>query len=548
MEEGAKMSKLTFTNLSMKNFATFENQTIDFANGFNGITGETGSGKSLILDAFQLLLGHRADKKLVRKGTEFSVIEGTFKIEDVSAKGFFDELGFPVDSESNNEVIVKRIIYATGKSKCFLNHLQCPLHVISHFSRKYIDLVGQFENQKLTTSDYQLKLVDIASDSMSYRDDYKSTYTEYRSLCATLQALEIDKGNLLQREDYLKYQVAEFEKLELNQEVELELIKEKNDILNHEENIKHMEQLKSLVSDGDNNILSLLNTASRLMNSNVGVVSEKDQECLENALTLVEDFSFAISTEESHENREERLDEILTELDLYQTLKRKYKTDTIGLISTYEKFRKELEDIENIDEKILTIKNNIVTNEKLLHDKATKLHGRRKKSSLLLSKQITEGLKSLNMKGATFKVDITNAQEYNENGLTQVSFIAETNPGEGYFKITDIASGGELSRILLTLRNIISGGDSISIFFFDEIDTGIGGETANLIANKLKDLSKLNQVLAITHLAQIAKLADELIHVDKKSLSTNKEVRTISFVSSPNKEEREVIIRQLAGI
>lgn len=542
------MSKLTFINLSMKNFATFENQTIQFSNGFNGITGETGSGKSLILDAFQLLLGHRADKKLVRKGTDFSVIEGIFKIEDPTAKLFFDELGFPIDSDNHSEVVVKRIVYATGKSKCFLNHLQCPLHVISHFSRKYIDLVGQFENQKLTTSDYQLKLIDIASDSMKQRDDYKATYSEYKNLCMTLESLNIDKSNILQREDYLKYQVGEFEKLEPNEKTELELIKEKDDILNREENIKHVEQLKSIVSDGETNVLSLLNTASKIMNTKSGVVNEKEQERFENALTILEDFSFSISSDDSHEDSKERLEEVLTELDLYQTLKRKYKTDTAGLIGTYESFKNELEDIENIDGKISNTKAKIEKLEKSLHDKAIKLHKRRERSSLVLSKKITEGIKGLNMRGATFKVDITKAQEYSESGLTNVTFIAETNPGEGYFKITDIASGGELSRILLTLRNIISGGDSISIFFFDEIDTGIGGETANLIANKLKELSKQSQVLAITHLAQIAKLADELIHVDKKSLSTNQEVRTISFVSSPNKQEREVIIRQLAGL
>jgi len=539
------MSRLIFKSLSMKNFATFENQIIDFDNGFNGITGETGSGKSLILDAFQLLLGQRADKKLVRKGTDFSVVEGTFATTHKSVHLFFDELGFPLDE--NNEVVIKRIIYTNGKSKCFLNHLQCPLSIINRFSRKYIDLVGQFENQKLTSPEYQLKLIDLAGKGSQNIEKYCEEFSRYKTLKQELDSKTINRDEKKRKEDYIVFQIAEFEKLTPSLNREQELIKLKSEILSRQENIHKLDDLMNLISEGSDNLLSRLHHASKIIDNSGHFIEQKQRDVFNDAVSLIEDFSYSISSVDIKEN-ENNIEEVLEELDLYQSLKRKFQVSTEELESIYQEFLNELNSLQNIDNEITKIQKEIDVSEKILFNLADLIHKARVLTVSKLDQKITKELKTLNMAGATFKISIEKAQELGPFGLSIVSFTAETNPGEGFYKINDIASGGELSRILLTLRNIISQGDTISIFFFDEIDTGIGGETANLIGKKLKELSTANQVLVITHLAQIAKVADQLIHVDKKSLKTDDKIRTISYISSPNKSQREEILNQLAGL
>jgi len=539
-------SSLYLKNLNLRNFATFENQDIDFHKSFNGIIGETGSGKSLILDAFQLLLGSRADKKLVRKGTECAVIEGTFEANGDFVRNFFDQIGHPSEDDF---IVVKRIIYTTGKSKTFLNHLSCPLSTLTKFSKTFVDLVGQFENQKLTNPDYQLKLVDQFSGLDKKLNNYRQDYNRYLTVN---EQIEITKGLLSdkgQKEDYLRFQLNELSKLELTKDEESQLIKGKETILNRDDLNRDLVGATDIVSDSDGCIIEQISRLEKIVNrTESNVFNEELIQNISEAKTLFEDISFGLSKIDLTLEDNVDLDEILEKLDCYQRLKRKFNVDTDGLITLKEKFETQLSHLNSLENSLLALVKQAEELENLLYEQATLIHDKRLSSSKILNKKISNNLRELNMEGATFLVEANKVSALNKNGITAVSFKSETNKGEGFYSIRDIASGGELSRILLCLRQVVASEDTINIFFFDEIDTGIGGETAIKIGRALREVSKKGQVLAITHLPQIAKEVDEIIYVDKRRTGQKGDERTISFVESKKGKDREAVIKLLAGI
>lgn len=531
--------------LTLKNFATFENQEISFNPSFNGIVGETGSGKSLVLDAFQLLLGARSDKKLVRKNSECAIVEGVFNVSDNNIKTYFNEEGFPLE---DGEVVIKRIIYSNGKSKAFINHLSCPIAALNKFSKTFVDLVGQFENQKLGSRDYQLYLVDQFAKNENSLENYQTLWNEYSEYKREYESLIIQVKEKEQREDYLKFQLQELNELDPSVEREKVLIESKSKALNKEENSKVLLQIQDLISEGDQNILVQLKLIDKVSNNSKGLIGEELREKLLTATSLIEDLSYDLSRIDLEGEEDEELDLIIDELDLYQKLKRKFNVETDELIQIKVTFENELNALQKLDSELKNCTQKIDQLESDLYQIASKLHENRVLKARTLEELITDGLSALNMKGATFKIQIQKSQILGSRGLTDVSFTAETNPGEGFYSIKDIASGGELSRILLCLRQIVASEDSISIFFFDEIDTGIGGDTAQKVAAALKKVSEKSQVLAITHLPQIAKVVDEIIYVDKKSFETEENIRTISFVENKKGKDREEVIQQLAGL
>lgn len=537
---------LYLKSITLRNFATFENQEISFHHGFNGIVGETGSGKSLILDAFQLLLGARSDKKLVRRDADCAIIEGTFHVTNEEIQNYFDDLGFP--SEETGTVVIKRIIYNNGKSKSFLNHMSCPASSLVNFSKKFVDLVGQFENQKLGSSDYQLYLLDQYSNASKELKTYQDLYKSYKESEDELSHFEIKLGERKQREDYVRFQLSELQDLEPSVEREEDLVKLKNRLLNKESLQQELEELKAMSSEGEYNVLSTLKTISKAVHKNASLFDSKTNDLIDNITSLFEDFSYQISMKDFDEDEEMNLEDVLEELDRYQKLKRKFNVDTSSLGELFRGFQQELEELSEIDTKMKQLRQIQAKREEKLYILAKDIHKKREGAAKKLGTQITKGLSDLNMKGATFKISINLLEALSATGLSKVRFLAETNPGEGFHKIRDIASGGELSRILLTLRQIVASEDSISIFFFDEIDTGIGGETALKIAEALRKVSEKGQVLAITHLAQIAKAVDEIIFVDKKSYGKDDSVRTVSFVENKSGADRQEVINILAGL
>ncbi len=515
-------------NLIIQNFATFKNQSITFKPGFNAIIGETGSGKSLVLDALQLILGSRADKKIVRRETDFSLIEATFFCEDKKVLSYLEAEGFPVEG---HEIIIKRLIYKNGTTKTYINHLNCTVTFLASFARRYIDLVGQFENQKLLSESYQLQLLDHYARQQEAVSKFQAelkTYKQYKR-----EQEELIKSHSLreQRLDYLNFQLQEIEQLNPSSQDEEDLLKKKNIMLNLERTQKLCFQAKACLDGDENNsgIMGQLKFLTHLVNKNPDLFQEQV-----GLLAEVDDRLNILQTEIKNKlNMEvdpQELEVVLDRLDLYQKLKRKFGGTVETILQIQVDFLKEKNQLESQDVSLNELEEKISSSYHLLLKQAETIHAARVKSAKDLASELTKKVRHLKMNGATLKLEVEKLDEITEHGITRSYFIAETNPGEGYFKIKDIASGGELSRILLSLRQILSSHDSISIFLFDEIDTGIGGETGTAIGRALAEVALHGQVIAITHLPQIAQFAELLVLINKDIHNEDKNARTESVV------------------
>lgn len=536
---------LNFSKLNLKNFATFDDQEIHFDSNFNAIVGETGSGKSLILDALQLILGHRADKKLIRKDCDFAIVEAILKCNDPNISKYFIDSGYPFD---DSEIVIKRILYKTGKTKSYLNHQSCSLSTLTDFSKNFIDLVGQFENQKLLSDDYQLKLLDNYSTNNTLTGEYKKTYDSYLQAKRELEEAERKNSEYSQKMDYLNFQIKELEQLSPKTEREFELLEKKRLLQNLEENRDSVAHLNQLF-DGTHSsvgVLDLLNKIDHLINDKL--LDEESLNSFQVAKENIADLNYKINSSLDIDFNEGEFEEVLSELDRYQKLKRKFNVDTEGLITIYKNFLQEKDEIQNTSDTVQVYKGRINNLFDSCKDIAKKIHDRRVINSKTLAKKLSLEIQNLRMLGATIKIQLTENETLTKSGISNIEFLAETNPGEGFYKIKDIASGGELSRILLALRTVLSTRDSISIFLFDEIDSGIGGETALTVGKALSQVANSSQVIAITHLPQIANFSQKLIMVSKDVINKNSEERTISVIKEISGKQLKEQVQHMGAL
>lgn len=511
-------------NLIIQNFATFKNQNIQFRTGLNSIIGETGSGKSLVLDALQLILGGRADKKVVRRDTEYALIEASFHCEDSTILNFLEAEGFPMEG---TELVIKRLIYKSGITKNYINHLSCTVGFLSQFSRRFIDMVGQFENQKLLSETYQLQLLDLFAKNSAEVEAYQKVLKEYKSLKKEYEELIQSQSSREQRLDYLNFQLQEIEKLNPSSQDEENLLKKKTFLANFEKTQKLCFHVKEILEGDDTQrgIISQLSLLSHIFAKNLDLFSEQS-EIISAIDDHIQSLESQIGEKVDQEYDLEELDDVLARLDDYQRLKKKFGGSVEAILTAQVDFMKEKAQLDELDLSLNGLDKRIAQIEKDLLILASKLHETRTREARKFSREITDKVRLLKMNGASIQIIVEKLESFNDSGISRAYFNAETNPGEGYFKIKDIASGGELSRILLALRQILSTHDSISIFLFDEIDTGIGGETAISIGKALLEVAFQGQVIAITHLPQIAQFSDSLILVNKDS----KEERTESYI------------------
>ncbi len=526
------MSFLFLRQLTITNLVTFQHEVITFHPRFNAIVGETGSGKSIILEALQLVLGARAEKKMIRKNADCAMIEAIFSAKGSDIQKFFEDLGI---AYNDDELIIKRLIYNNEKSKSFINYQSVPLQSILQFSRRYIDLVGQFENQKLLSSEYQLTLLDIYGKTQSSLMNYQ---THYQSLLANghnIETLRQQKQEIGRREDYIKYQIAQIQQLSPSIEEETELLLRKKSILELQEQSEILQKLQQIFSDDNESLIPSLKKAIKLLEHlsmpNFQLLQEKSYL----ALATIEEISYQIDSATKSPNHSEQTDRelelIIDKLDRYQTLKRKLGGQTGDILHMLAGFQQELELFETIDQQLLQLQKQSQKLTEHAQHMAETLHLQRQDAAVDLSIKLTQTIRKLKMDGATINFALEKNTQLTSRGITKLFFFAETNPGEGSYEVKSIASGGELSRILLALRKVIASNDSISVFLFDEIDAGIGGETAFTIGKALQEVALHSQVIAITHLPQMMKFADQLLSVDKAQIpDSSGQMRTISKV------------------
>ncbi|MBT5470422.1 MAG: DNA repair protein RecN [Nitrospina sp.] len=543
--------------IRIQNFAIIENLVVNFERGLNVLTGETGAGKSIIIDALNLLLGGRADTDSIRTGETTALVEGIFQIANEDILTMAREIGVEADE---GEFHIKRQISNSGKNRCFLNDSQITVSTLAKIGNRLVDLHGQHDHQTLLHPEIHVDLLDLFGKSKPNRDEFSKKFQEYQNLVKTLQSLNTDEQERLQREEFLGFQISEIDAANLSKEEEEELKAEKNK-LRHSEKIRSaLQQSQSLLSEQSGSILESLRQVLKELEPLLDV--DKDLaspfERSQSAFYELEEVEDALRSHDRTLNFDPaRLEEIEDRLAEINGLKRKYGNDVAEILSKRDKFASELEQLAGNEESMKQLAADIVNKEKIVSKLAVELADKREAGAKSLKLGVEKELKELHMNGVRFGVDFSYSPdpkgfvEYRKEklkptsiGLGSLEFLFSPNPGEELRPLAKIASGGELSRIMLALKSILNKQDTVPVMIFDEVDTGIGGRVAEKVGDKLKKVAKTKQVFCITHLPQIAGMASTHYRVEKQvqGKRTRSGIRQLEF------EERvEELARMSSG-
>ena len=482
------------TNLHIKNIGIIDEINVALNDGFNVLTGETGAGKSLLIDSLNIIAGGRFSKDMIRNGKEYSLVEACIYLPGNKA------------SEDGN-IIVSREVYINGRNLCKINGRMVTVNQLREFMRDIIDIHGQSDNQKLMNPQNHIEYVDDFSGDkiIDLKNKYHELYNKYLEIKNELNRNYGDDKQKQLKLDLLYYQLNEINNANLKVGEDEELVKKQKIYQNSEKIVTNLSKANDLF---ENKILNSLDTVINSLNK-VATYDDKYNSLIERingAYYDIQDVSYTISEDFLNNDYNDKEAEIVQDrLDLIFNLKRKYG-NTISEILEYKlKLEKEINDIENLDEYIIKLKKQLKTIKEEMHEKCIELNKIRKNSALELEEKITKELKELEMFNAEFKINVEFEEEnYNKNGLNNIEFMISTNIGEEYKPLVKIASGGELSRIMLAIKTVFSDVDNTPIMIFDEIDTGISGVAASSVSEKMRTISLKHQVICVTHLAVIA--------------------------------------------
>ncbi len=501
--------------LFIKNIAVIENLNIDFKAGMSALTGETGAGKSIIIDSINMILGNKADKSLIRYGEEKASVQAIFDVD----KGVEAELSEQGIECEEGELIISRTLSSEGKSVCRINGLVVPLSLLREISSYLINIQGQHDNQALLTSQKHILFLDAYAGTEDVFLEYKNLYTSLRDAEHRISELFMDDEERLRRVDLLEYQVSEIEEAALKENEEEELKEERDRIENAEKIAASVEEAKnSLYSDEGISAYDGIYKAMKALERISGIDSEIDKaySSLCDMVYSVQDIAHEITEfAENVEYDEERLNEIEERLGVYSKLKRKYGKTVEEINEFYENISEELKTLQSVDENIEKVKSEISEITKKITACAEKLSKIRKAAASSLQEKIETALHELNMEQAHFTVLVEELEEFAPSGKDRIEFLISANAGEPEKPLVKIASGGELSRVMLAIKSILAECDGVDTLIFDEIDTGVSGSAAQKIADKLAKISNFRQVICITHLPQLAAMADNHYYIEK---------------------------------
>ena len=519
------------TNLHIKNIGIIDEIEIDLGKGLNVLTGETGAGKSLIIGSLNIISGGRFSKDMIRKGETNSFVEICL---------------YEPENEQSIEgtIIVSREINVNGKNMCKINGRMVTVNELREFMRKIIEIHGQNDNQNLLDSKEHLKYLDnyIGEDVSKLKEEYKTKYVRYMEIKKELKENYGDEKERQRKLDLLKYQYEEIEEASLNDGEEEELNNKQKIIINAEKIAKTLQEIDLAI--GENAIDIISNSIRNL--EKIENFDNKYQETannLKSAYYELQEVSRDITNyKDEVDFDEEEQKEIEERLDLIFSLKRKYGNSIKEILQYKEEVEKEIYRIENLEEYTNNLKKEQKEVKSKLDEIASKIHEIRKENAIELSSKINKNLQELEMKNA--KVNIHTdyiEEEYYENGKDKVAFFISTNVGEDEKEFSKIASGGEMSRMMLAIKTVLANTDNTPILIFDEIDTGISGKAANAVAEKLNQISEKHQVLCISHLPNIAAVADSNYFISKSVVND----RTSTSIKQLNEQE---IINEIARI
>lgn len=534
--------------LYMKNCALVDELRLSVDNNLNILTGETGSGKSIIIDALGLCLGEKYDRSFLRKGTEKGLVECVFYSKNSQLKKILDEND--IDIEDDNLLVITRLIYSDGKSTARVNGRTVKVSLLKEISSTLIDIHGQHQNQALFNKDTHLKFIDLFGEDKikPIRDDYKSIYTNYIELKKSLNTLTENKDDMqIQREiDLLKFQINEIETANLDRDEYEELLKQREVYRNGEKIFNNLNLSYENLYNGQINVVDLIGSALSELNS----ISKYDKilsdysENIERIMYELQDISRDIRNyKDSIDFEPYQLEQIELRVDEINNLRRKYGDKIEDIFTYYENMKDRLDEILNRDEKVEELKKQISEIENVLLEKSSKLTKIRKEVASELESILLMELESLNMKNIVFKVNFDQTS-FTYNGIDNIEFMISFNLGEDVKPIYKVASGGEMSRFMLAFKTILADIDNIDTLVFDEIDTGISGIAAQIVGEKLSSIASKKQIICITHLPQIAAHADTHYCIEK---NTSEDRTFTSIRKLGDIQRRDEIARLIAG-
>lgn len=532
--------------LYIQNYTLIDKLDISFANGFSVITGETGAGKSIMLGAIALLLGQRADSKVIRQGATKCVVEATFGLDNPAAVTLLKDFDEECDVQ---ECIIRRELMASGKSRAFINDSPAPLTVLKQLGELLLDVHSQHKNLLLNQADFQLEVLDTLAHNELQRKEYLLTYQNYRQKQRELQnAIETAQQNQAE-EDYLNFQFQQLDeaRLEPGEQEELE---EEQDMLTHAEDIKQaLFECNGLLQNDQQGTIGQLRMVLGTLNSlsDMYPKSREWAERVESTYIELKDIADELEQEEERvEFNPQRLELVNDRLDTLYSLQKKHGKQSVEeLITLRDELAAKLECIGNSDEHIAQLKAEVLKLGKELNAKAKVLTEQRKKSAVIVEKEMKARLIPLGMPNVQFVVELNVLKEPTSTGTDKVRFLFSANKGNTPQELSQVASGGEIARVMLSLKALIAGSVQLPTIIFDEIDTGVSGQIAEKMAMIMKEMGdNQRQVISITHLPQIA--AKGSVHY-KVYKDDNDEITTSHMKQLGEEERVEEIAHMVSG-
>ncbi len=545
-------------SFEVKDYALIEHISVEFGNGLNIITGETGAGKSILIDAMGLLLGERASSEVVRKDAQKSVVEGIFNVKgNKKVKSLLEEN----EIDFFDELIIRREVSLKGSNRCFINDTPVNLNLVREAGNLLVDLHGQHEHQSLLHTETHIDFLDEFGNYQQLIQQFKTAHLELIEKENEHKELLEKEKNIKEKKDFYSFQINEIDNVSPEENEDQALIEQLN-ILENSEKLSHLTseiyfllyESEGSVQDALSKVKNHLQKLSEIDKTFSDALCESDS-----VLAQIEDISNLVRSYNSNLNlNAEEVEEKRERLGAINLLKKKYGGSVINLLEHRKKIGKEVELAENFAEKINKLSNNIIELRRKAGNVAKKLSKERIETAKLVKKGIEKNLKELGIPDPEFETNIKNKKAENNTGvyvngnffsatstgIDEVEFFISTNPGEDLKPLPKVASGGEISRIMLSLKSTLAKNDKLPLLIFDEIDVGISGRIAQKVGNALKELSKYHQIISITHLPQIAGLADRHYSIEK----TKKDDRVVSSIKILNNSERiKEVAKLLSG-
>lgn len=541
--------------LKVSQFAIIDHLHIEFQNGLNILSGETGSGKSVLLKSLALLMGEKASADIIRTGAQQALVEGSFDLRKrPDIKKALAAAG--VDT-SENTLIVKRVIAAGDKSKVYLNGSLSTLHQLRDMvspmievtgnSAPLIEMTGQHDNRNLLSKAYHLDLLDQYAGHFDKRNSYELKYDQLTKIKSDIASFEKQAQDKSQKLDFLKFQCAELDKLNLDPETDMQLEDEIKKMKSSHKVLKFIDECDDILFSDSDSVISRLKMVQKkaIEISNIDSSLPDKMAALDQASSLIEDTFFALRKDLSQFQLDaEAMEQKESRLSVIRKIQKKYGPDLGEIRITFNKIKKEIAELENSDEHLENLKKQASLLELELKKMAEELHKTRLKYAEKLSETVNKELLDLNMKGVSFYIQTNKLDHLTSTGNTDVEYLSQISAKDPKRPIAKVASGGELSRILLALKKSVGQSEYPRTYLFDEVDTGVSGNTAEKVGRKLKAIAKGQQVICVTHLPQVAAYGDVHFSIQKTNKNDSVQMDVTELKSKPRIEE---IARLISG-